>query len=92
MVKRGTCGTLSILTTSGTSGCLYRPNIRITGSRLPAALAGLFAAQRVYQTMSQGTGHPRCEDRLESREPYMVQLGGPHPPVGKVQMVLVTLP
>ena len=42
--------------------------------------------------MSRGTGHPRFKDRLESREPYVVRLGGPDPRVGKVQMVLVTLP
>ena len=57
----------------------------------PGALAGLFAAQRVYQTMSQGSVYPRPEDPLESREPYVVQLGGPNPCVSKVQMVLVTL-
>ena len=67
-------------------------HIRITGSGLPGGLGGLFAAHRVYHTMSQGTGHPRLEDRLESREPYVVQLGGPNPRVTKVQMVLVTLP
>ena len=32
------------------------------------------------------------EDLLESREPYVVQLGGHNPRVGKVQMVLMTLP
>ena len=42
--------------------------------------------------MSQGTGQPRWEDRLESREPCMVQLSGSNPRVGKMQMVLVTLP
>ena len=48
-------------------------------------------AHRVYQAMSQGTGHPRLEDRLESREPYVVQLGRPNPCVGEMQMLLVTL-
>ena len=42
--------------------------------------------------MSQGTVYPRPEDLLESRESYVVQLGGPNPRVRKVQMVLVTLP
>ena len=42
--------------------------------------------------MRHGTGHPRLEDRLETREPHVVQVGGPNPRMGKMQMVLVTLP
>ena len=42
--------------------------------------------------MSQGTGHLRLGDGLESREQRVLQLVGPHPRVGKMQMVHVTLP
>ena len=59
-------------------------HICITCSGLPGALFGLFAAYRVYQRMSQGTGHLRPEDLLESREPYVVQLARPNPRVRKV--------
>ena len=66
-------------------------HIRVPRSGLSSALAGLFTAHRVYQTMSQGTGHLRSEDVTESREPYVVELSGPNPRVRKLQMVLVTL-
>ena len=56
------------------SSCLYPPTtyIPIPRSGLPSALASLFTAHRVYQTMSQGTGHLRSEDIAEPREPYVV--------------------
>ena len=44
-------------------------HICISCNGLPGALAGLFAAHRVYETMSQGTVHLRPEDLLESYEP-----------------------
>ena len=67
-------------------------HICVPHSGLSSALAGLWTAHRVYQTMSQGTGHLWSEDAAESCEPYVVQLSGPNPHVRKVQMVLVTLP
>ena len=53
--------------------------------------AHLATGHRVYQTMSQGTGHPWSEDVEESCVPYVVHLSGPNPCVRKVHMVLVTL-
>ena len=47
-------------------------HIGIPRSRLPSALAGLFAAHRVYQTMSQGTVHLWRDDIAESCELYVV--------------------